>query len=178
MALANYMLSFTDMEQIWFVVSPQNPLKEKTSLLDQHQRLHLVNLAIGDHLRMRSSSVEFDLPQPSYTVNTLAHLREKYPSQSFSLIIGQDNLKTFGKWKNHEIILQKHRLYVYPRPGIGATDFDTHPNVQFTEAPMMDISSTFIRSALAAGKDIRFFLPEAVWKEVDEMSFYRKPLQY
>lgn len=174
MALANYLLAFAGLEQIWFVVSPQNPLKDKKSLLDQHQRLHLVNLAIGDHPRMRSSAVEFDLPQPSYTVHTLAHLQEKYPGHRFSLIIGQDNLLTFGKWKNHDTILEKYQLYVYPRPGAGTSSFDAHPHVHLTEAPLMDISSTFIRKGLAGGKDLRFFLPEAVWKEIDHMNFYRR----
>jgi nicotinate-nucleotide adenylyltransferase len=167
------MLSFTDMERIWFIVSPQNPLKNKSTLLDQHQRLDLVNRAIDDHPYMRSSNIEFDLPQPSYTINTLEHLREKYPEHRFSLIIGQDNLKTFSKWKNHETILEKFQLYVYPRPDVGPTEFDAHPSVHLTAAPMMDISSTFIRSAISNKKDVRFFLPEKVWKEIDEMNFYR-----
>lgn len=173
MALANYMLSFSDMEQIWFVVSPHNPLKNKHQLLNQNHRLHLVNLAINDHPGMRSSTIEFDLPQPSYTINTLAHLREKFPTHQFSLIIGQDNLKSFSKWKNHEEILRQFQLYVYPRPDTGATEFDSHPHVHLTEAPLMDISSTFIRSAISNGKDVRFFMPEKVWNEIDEMSFYK-----
>lgn len=174
MALANYMLSFSDMEQIWFVVSPHNPLKNKSQLLNQNHRLHLVNLAINDHPGMRSSTIEFDLPQPSYTINTLAHLREKYPTHQFSLIIGQDNLKTFSKWKNYEEILKQFHVFVYPRPDAGFTEFDSHPHVHLTEAPLMDISSTFIRSAIANGKDVRFFMPEKVWNELDEMNFYKK----
>lgn len=174
MALANYMLSFTDMDQVWFVVSPHNPLKNKNQLLYQHHRLALVNLALEDHPNLRSSTIEFDLPQPSYTVNTLAHLKEKFPTHRFSLIIGQDNLKTFAKWKNYEEILKKFHLFVYPRPDVGATEFDSHPGVTLTKAPLMDISSTFIRQAIADKKDIRFFLPEKVWKEIDEMNFYRK----
>lgn len=177
MALANYMLEYTDMQEIWFVVSPQNPLKVKSSLLDQHQRLHLVNLAIDDHPGMRSSTIEFDLPQPSYTVNTLAHLGERYPAKRFSLIIGQDNLQNFSRWKNHDEILRKHHLYVYPRPPAGPSGFDDHPHVHLTQAPLMDISSTFIRQALSERRDIRFFLPFRVWKEVDEMNYYRTPLR-
>lgn len=174
MALANYMASFTALEQVWFVVSPHNPLKKKASLLDQNQRLHMVNLAIGDHPAMRSSNIEFGLPQPSYTVNTLAHLREKYPQHSFSLIIGEDNLDTFPKWKNHEHILAHHDLYVYPRPGSPHTSLHEHPRVKLTGAPLIDISSTFIRNALHEGKDISFFMPWHAWEYLDEMHFYRK----
>lgn len=174
MALANYMASFTDLQQVWFVVSPHNPLKKKASLLDQNQRLHMVNLAIGDHPKMKSSSIEFALPQPSYTVNTLAHLAEKYPEHEFSLIIGEDNLETFPKWKNYEYILEHHDLYVYPRPGCIQTELHRHPRVKLTQAPFMDISSTFIRDSLRSGKDVSFFMPLSTWNYVDEMSFYRK----
>lgn len=173
MALANYMLSFTGMEQVWLVVSPHNPLKNKAGLLNQHHRLHLVNLAINDHPHMRSSTVEFDLPQPSYTIHTLAHLKEKFPEHRFSLILGQDNLQSFAKWKNHEEILKRFQLYVYPRPGCAASEFDSHPGVHLTDAPVMDISSTFIRKALHEKKDVRFFMPEKVWQEIDEMNYYR-----
>jgi nicotinate-nucleotide adenylyltransferase len=174
MALANYMLSFTDMQQVWMVVSPQNPLKDKNQLLDQNNRLLLVNLAIDDHPNIRSSNIEFNLPKPSYTIHTLVHLNEKFPEHQFSLIMGQDNLKSFAKWKNYEELLRRFQIYVYPRPNIGPTEFDAHPNVHFTQAPMMDISSTFIRNAIKDKKDIRFFLPPKVWEEIDVMNFYRK----
>jgi nicotinate-nucleotide adenylyltransferase len=174
MALANYMLSFTDMQQVWLVVSPHNPLKNKSQLLDQNHRLMLVNAAIDDYPNMRSSNIEFGLSQPSYTINTLVHLQEKYPEHTFSLIMGQDNLHSFHKWKNYEAILKNFHIYVYPRPNCGKTDFDTHPHIHITEAPMMDISSTFIRNAIKDKKDVRFFLPEKVWEEIDTMNFYRK----
>ncbi len=174
MVLANYMLSFNDMQQVWLVVSPHNPLKNKSQLLHQNNRLHLVNLAIDDHPSIRSSSIEFDLPQPSYTIHTLAHLHEKFPEYRFSLIMGQDNLQSFAKWKNYEEILKRYSIYVYPRPNCAASDFDTHPNVHLTEAPVMDISSTFIRQAIKEKKDVRFFLPAKVWQEIDEMNFYKK----
>lgn len=174
MALANYMLSFTGMEQVWFVVSPQNPLKTKNQLLDQNHRLMLVNAAIDDHPKMRSSNIEFGLPQPSYTINTLVHLKEKYPQHAFSLIMGQDNLQSFRKWKNYEEILRHFQIYVYPRPGCTKTEFDSHPHVHLTEAPLMDISATFIRNAIKEKKDIRFFLPGKVWEEIDTMRFYKK----
>ncbi|MBX3165727.1 MAG: nicotinate-nucleotide adenylyltransferase [Bacteroidetes bacterium] len=170
--LANYMLSFTDMEQVWLVLSPQNPLKQKQQLLNQHNRLLLVNLAIDEHPNMRSSNIEFSLPQPSYTIHTLTHLKEKYPQHQFSLIMGQDNLQTFSKWKNYEEILKHCHVYVYPRPNGTPTEFDNHPKVHITDAPMMDISSTFIRKAIKEKKDIRFFLPHKVWEEIEASGFY------
>jgi len=174
MALANYMVEFTDMEQVWFVISPHNPLKEKSSLLHQNQRLYMVNVAIEDDARFKSSTIEFDLPQPSYTINTLVHLKEKYPKHSFSLIIGQDNLENFHKWKNYEEILKKYKLYVYPRPGAKSTELEQHPNVVLTQAPVIEISSTFIREAIKKKKDIRHFLPEKAWQYIDEMNLYKK----
>lgn len=173
LVLANYMLEFTPLEEIWFVVSPQNPFKEKNSLLDQNQRLYLVNLAIEDHPRMRSSNIEFALPQPSYTIHTLVHLHEKYPQHHFSLLLGQDNLKNFSKWKNYEEILKKYKLYVYPRPGSEPSEFDRHPSVIFTDAPVIDISSTFIRKGLKEKKNLRFFLPQKVWEELESSDTYK-----
>lgn len=174
MALANYMAEFTDMDQVWFVISPHNPLKQKASLLHQNQRLYMVNVAIEDDERFKSSTIEFDLPQPSYTINTLVHLKEKYPKHKFSLIIGQDNLENFHKWKNYEEILKNYKLYVYPRPGSAKTDLEIHPNVVMTQAPFIEISSTFIRDAIKKKKDIRHFLPEKAWKYIDEMNLYKK----
>lgn len=172
--LANYMASFTDLEQVWFVVSPHNPLKEKASLLNQNQRLHMVNLAIEDNPLFKSSNIEFGLPQPSYTVNTLAHLHEKYPQHKFSLIMGEDNIQSFTKWKNYEEILKNYFIYVYPRPGCDCGEFKTHPHLVFTEAPLMDISSTFIRKAIKDKKNVSCFMPQKVWEYCDEMSFYKK----
>lgn len=171
--LANYMLEFTPMEELWFVVSPQNPFKEKNSLLDQNQRLYLVNLAIEDYPRMRASNIEFSLPQPSYTIHTLVNLREKYPQHTFSLILGQDNLKHFAKWKNYEEILKHYTLYVYPRPKAEASEFDRHPSVHMTEAPVIEVSSTFIRQAIKDKKDLRYFLPSRVWEEVERSDLYK-----
>ena len=174
MVMANYMLNFTDMEQLWFVVSPQNPLKTKNALLPQHHRLALVDLAIDDHQHMKSSNIEFSLSQPSYTINTLVHLQEKYPQHTFSLIIGQDNLQSFKKWKNYEQILEHFHLYVYPRPGCDSGDLANHPHVHITEAPLMELSSTFIRNAIRDKKDVRYFLPAKVWEEIVQMHFYEK----
>jgi nicotinate-nucleotide adenylyltransferase len=173
MVLANYMLAFTDIKEVWMVVSPQNPLKQKETLLGQDRRLLLVNLAIDDDPRIRSSNIEFSLPQPSYTIHTLVRLAEKYPQHQFSLIMGQDNLAGFHKWKNHEEILRSHKLYVYPRHGEHKSNFEAHPQVNLTQAPVIEISATFIRQAIHDRKDIRFYLPSKVWEEIDSMNFYR-----
>ena len=174
MVLANYMATFTDLDLVWFVVSPHNPLKEKASLLNQNQRLHMVNLAIGDSDILKSSNIEFGLSQPSYTINTLAHLKEKYPKHRFSLIMGEDNLASFTKWKNYDEILKNHFIYVYPRPNCSSEDLKSHKNIIMTEAPLMDISSTMIRQALKDKKNVSSFVPQAVWEYLNEMSFYKK----
>jgi nicotinate-nucleotide adenylyltransferase len=174
LALANYMLSFTNMDEVWLVVSPHNPLKKKTGLLDQNDRLHLVNLSLDFHPKIKSSNIEFSLPQPSYTINTLAHLKEKFPKNTFSLIMGQDNLVTFDKWKNFEQILKEHQIYVYPRKNCGPSKFDKHKNVHITEAPIMEISSTFLRKAIKEKKNVQFFLPPQVWEYIDTNNLYRK----
>ena len=176
MALANYMVEFTEIDKVWFVVSPHNPLKKKESLLDQNQRLHMVNLAIGDSDLFKSSHVEFGMSQPSYTIHTLAHLKEQYPQHTFSLIIGQDNLTSFHKWKNFDEILKQHKLFVYPRPNTLSCDLQKHPSVILTDAPVIEISSTFIRNSIYEKKNMAFFLPHAAWVYMDEMSFYKKKI--
>lgn len=174
MVIANYMLEFTDMDKLWFVVSPHNPLKKKSTLLADHHRLELVNRAIGDNSKMRASDIEFRLPQPSYTVTTLAYLKEKYPDHKFALIMGSDNLATLHKWRNYEVLLKEYEIFVYPRPGDKELPFRDHPNVKITEAPLMDVSSTFIRNAIKGKKDVRYFMPDAVARYIKEMHFYEK----
>jgi nicotinate-nucleotide adenylyltransferase len=174
LVIANYMASFTDLDEVWFVVSPQNPLKEKSSLLSENDRLHLVNIALDFHKKIKASNIEFKLTQPSYTINTLAHLSEKFPGYEFSLIMGSDNLTGFHKWKNHEEILRKYKILVYPRPDKVETQFDKHPSVSFVNAPLMEISSTFIRQSIKEKKDVRFYLHHKVWEYIDEMNFYKK----
>jgi nicotinate-nucleotide adenylyltransferase len=174
MVIANYMLEFTHLEKLWFVITPHNPKKDKASLLPDHQRLRLVREAIGDNTRMKASDIEFNLPQPNYTINTLTYLQEKFPNHVFSLILGSDNLDTFHKWRNWELILERHKLLVYPRAGNTQPELKSHPNVMMVDAPIIEISSSFIREAIRDKKDVRYFLPEGVWKYSVEMNFYRK----
>lgn len=174
MVLANYMLEFTDLDKIWFVVSPHNPLKNKKSLLDERQRLQMVRVAIGDNNKFKASDVEFKLQQPSYTVNTLAYLKEKYPKNTFVLIMGADNLLSFHKWKNYEEIIKYHEVYVYPRKESEDAKLVKYKNVKFVNAPVIEIASTMIRGAIKGKKDVRYFVPEAVWNYIREMHFYEK----
>ena len=155
MALANYFIVEVGLKEIWFIVSPQNPLKEKSSLLDQRQRFHMVNLAIDDFRGMKASNIEFGLPIPSYTIQTLDVLQKKNPGKEFALIMGSDNLETFPKWKNYEEILEHHFLYVYPRPGFSGGDLKNHPKVKMTTAPQFEISSTQLRKWISQKKDVR-----------------------
>jgi len=174
MAIANYMREFTDLDEVWFVVSPQNPFKNKQSLLNDYQRLEMVELAIDDTPGFRASNIEFHLPKPSFTVDTLAYLYDKYPDKEFVLIMGSDNLVNFHKWKNFNEILRYYKIYVYPRPDTPITNLHNHPQVTLTDAPLMEISSSFIRNAIKANKDIRFYLPRKVWNFIKEMHFYEK----
>ncbi len=173
--IANYMAEYSDLDEIWMVVTPHNPFKKKSSLLDNHQRYEMVYLATAEYPNIKPSDIEFKLPQPNYTVHTLAHLQEKYPKYAFNLIMGEDNLKSFQKWKNYETILAHHELYVYPRIAKGtiAIQFENHPKIHKVAAPIMEISSTCIRKAIQEGKNIEPMLPPAVWKYIDEMHFYR-----
>ncbi|MCQ2959640.1 MAG: nicotinate-nucleotide adenylyltransferase [Bacteroidales bacterium] len=174
LVIANYLLDFSPMDELWFVISPQNPLKEKASLLNDYQRLHLVELAIEDIPHFRASSIEFTLPQPSYTVNTLAHLSDKYPNHSFSLIMGGDNIQSFTKWKNYQRILEEYKIYVYPRPGYDIPEeFKNHKNISIVQAPLMEISSSFIRNCIKEGKNVQGYMPQTAWKYLDEMNFYK-----
>ncbi len=171
--IANFMATQTDLARVWFVVSPHNPLKSKDSLAPDRDRLHLVELAIGDNDLLRSSDVEFRLPKPSYTVDTLVYLREKYPQHEFALIMGGDNLATLSKWKNYEQILLQHDIYVYRRPNFSLGAYEMHERVRLFEAPLMDISATYVRQCLRKGRSVRYLLPDAVWKYLDTVNLYR-----
>lgn len=173
MIIAQYILNYSDLDEVWFVVSPHNPFKEKNTLLSDRQRLHMVNLAIGSTPHMRTTDIEFSLPQPSYTIHTLAHLQEKFPEKQWALIMGEDNLATLHKWKNHERIVQMCGIYVYPRPQTKPGPYSNHEQVVHVDAPLMGISSTAIRQALAQGKHVSYMLPEKVWQYIEECGFYR-----
>jgi nicotinate-nucleotide adenylyltransferase len=182
LVIANYMAQYTDLDQVWMVVTPQNPLKQKSTLLPDFHRLMLVKEAIDDNPKLKASDVEFALKKPNYTIHTLTHLMEKYPNHEFALILGEDNLRTLNKWYNYEQILEKHKLYVYPRAltdgekqnDTSSSDFLSHKNVFFcADVPMMNVSSTFIRNTIKAGKDVSYLLTEPVKKYVEEMNFYK-----
>jgi nicotinate-nucleotide adenylyltransferase len=173
--IANHMVEFSDLEEVWFVVTPQSPHKAKQSLLDNHHRYAMVSIAVEDYPKLRPSNIEFKLSQPNYTAHTLVHLSEKFPKKEFSLIMGEDNLKTFHKWKNYEAIIDHHQIYVYPRIGGGivSNQFRDHPKVNRIDAPIIQISSTHIRSSIQQGKNIKPLLPNEVWRYMDEMNFYK-----
>lgn len=187
LVIANYMAEFTDLDQVWLVVTPQNPLKKKSSLLADYHRLALVQAAVQDNDKLRASDVEFKLAQPNYTSTTLAHLKEKYPQHTFSMIMGEDNLRTLHKWYNHEHLMENYTFYVYPRVltiqeeeevvemgSRSENEFMKHPSIiMCEEAPVMKVSASFIRQAIKDGKDVRYLLTEPVHKYLDEMNFYK-----
>jgi nicotinate-nucleotide adenylyltransferase len=175
MVIANHMVEFSDLDEVWFIVTPQSPFKTKKKLLDNNHRYQMVFEATKDFPKLKPSKIEFDLPQPNYTVDTLVHLEEQHGKEyQFSLIMGEDNLKGFHKWKNYETILDHYELFVYPRISEGQIEhqFEGHSKINKVNAPIMEISSTFIRKNHAAGKNIRAMLPDAVWTYMDEMNFY------
>ena len=185
--ISNYMADYTDLDQVWLIVSPQNPLKKKRSLLEDYHRLAIVKVAIDDNLKLRASDIEFNMPRPSYTSDTLAYLKEKHPDNNFHLIMGEDNLRTFHKWKNFDYILESHKIYVYPRvltiqeerevEEIGylpANKLQQHKNVIVCDdAPVMKVSASFIRQAIKDGNDVRYLLTDPVHRYIEEMNFYR-----
>lgn len=172
--LANYLAEYGDMDEIWFVVSPQNPFKDKKSLLADRHRLYMVEMAIKGDERFQVCDIEFYMPQPSYTIDTLTRLQERHPNTDFYLICGMDNIESFKKWKNYEMILQYHHLMVYPRKGYSSNELVEHPSVTVVEAPEIEVSSTFIRNAIGEGKDVRYFVPKEVYKYIIDMHFYEK----
>ncbi len=173
LAIANYILEFSTLDQIWFVVSPHNPFKKKASLLPDYQRLELINLSLDDSDNYKSSNIEFKMPKPTRTVDTLAYLHDKYPNYEFALIMGSDNLVNFHKWKNYEQIINNHLIYVYPRPNTKKSRFENHENIIIVNAPLIEISSSFIRKAIKEKKDVRFFMHPKVWEVITEMNFYK-----
>ncbi|WP_010134650.1 nicotinate (nicotinamide) nucleotide adenylyltransferase [Ochrovirga pacifica] len=173
--LANHLLHYSDLDEIWMVVTPHNPHKKKQSLLDNHHRLELVYRATESFQNISPSDIEFQLKQPNYTVDTLAHISEKHPNYQFSIIMGEDNLNSFHKWKNYEVILENYQVYVYPRVADGKAENDLvqHPKITLVKAPRIEISSTFIRKAINEKKYVKHLLPAPVWEYIDLMNFYR-----
>ncbi|MGP1447273.1 MAG: nicotinate (nicotinamide) nucleotide adenylyltransferase [Candidatus Limimorpha sp.] len=172
--LANYLVEFSDLDALWFVVSPQNPLKKETDLLDDDERLQMVQLAIGDDTRFKVSDVEFSLPKPSYTINTLTALSSKHPDIQFVLICGMDSLQDFRRWKAYDRILSDYKLLVFPRKGFDGGDFATHPSVTVLETPLIEVSSSFIRRCIREGHDVRHFMPENSFRYLSGHHFYEK----
>ena len=170
--IANLMAESTDLRKVWFVVSPQNPFKPSKGLLHEFDRFDMVRAAIHDNYKLEACDVEFNMPKPSYTIHTLVYLQEKHPDKKFVLIMGEDNLTSFTRWKNHEQILENYGLYVYPRPGVQLSDLGKHPNVRFVEAPLLDISATFIRNAIRNKQSIRYLVPDPVEELIRAKGYY------
>ncbi len=173
MIIANLVKEWTDIKEVWFIVSPQNPLKKSGNLLHEFDRYDMVERAISEENGLRVSDIEFQLPKPSYTVNTLAHLSDRYPDYKFHLIIGEDNLDSFPKWKNHLSIIEDYGLVVYPRPNSSDSPLKNHKNVQVIEAPKMDISASLIRRLIKEGKSIKYLVPEIVRGLIESRHYYR-----
>ncbi len=174
LAIANYMVEFAGLDEFWFVVTPQNPHKQKVNLLNDYDRLEMVQLAVEGDNRLQVSDIEFFLPKPSYTVDTLTYLKDRNPNRHFKILMGSDNLENFHKWKNHESILENYGVLVYPRPGFDKSKVMQHKNIIVAkDAPQMEISSSFIRKAIKNDKDVRHFLPPKVWEYIDKKRLYR-----
>ncbi len=171
--IANYMVSNTDLKKVWLVVSPQNPLKQKNTLANDYDRLHLARLAVEDNLLLQVSDIEFSLPKPSYTIDTLTYLKEKYPTKEFVLIMGGDNVGTLHKWKNYEQLLENYEVYVYKRPNYELGELATHHKIKFFEAPMLDISATYIRDAIRNKKSIQYLVSEKVFDYLESSKMYK-----
>lgn len=174
--IANHLVENSDLDEIWMVVTPHNPFKKKSSLLANHHRFEMVYKATENYLKIKASDIEFKLPQPNYTVHTLAHILDMYPKKEFCLIMGEDNLKSFHKWKNFKIILENHSIYCYPRISEDkiAPEFEHHPKIHKIDAPIIQISSTMVRNGIKEHKNVTPLLTKEVWKYIDEMNFYRK----
>ncbi len=174
--ISNHLVEHSNLDEIWFVITPHSPFKKKSSLLDNHHRYEMVEIATKNYDHINPSDIEFKLPQPNYTVYTLAHISDKYPNKKFSIIMGEDNLKGFHKWKNYDVILEDYDIYVYPRISEGKieTQFENHPKIHKVDAPIIGISSTMIRNGIKNKKNIRPLLDKDVFDYIDKMNFYRK----
>jgi nicotinate-nucleotide adenylyltransferase len=172
--LANYVVEFTSIDELWFVVSPQNPFKKHQSLLPEIHRLAMVDRSIENDRRFKASNIEFSLPKPSYTSDTLTFLLDKYPNFKFSLIMGEDNLTHLHKWKNADFLVDNYEIYVYPRPNAKKGNYENASGIHKLKAPLIEISASFIRNSIKEKKDVSWFLPKGAWNYIDEMGFYKK----
>lgn len=171
--IASHILNFTETEQVWMVVSPQNPFKVNTHLANEYDRYYMVEMATADNPGIVPCNIEFELPKPSYTIDTLTYLGERYPQHSFSIVLGSDNIRDFHRWKNYEMILGHYAMLVYQRPGHLEKLYVEHPNVHYLEAPLLDISSSFIRQLIRDNKSIRYLVPEQVRKYIGHSNLYQ-----
>ncbi len=174
LAIANYFAEFTDLEKIWLVISPQSPFKPKKNLLAEHHRYYMAQMALEDDWQISPTNIEFHLPKPSYTIDTLVYLSEKYPRYSFNLILGSDNLTHLHKWKNFNELIRQYPIYVYPRPSVDPSEYGDRYQFTIVNAPLIEISSSFIRNSIKEGRDIRYFVPPKVYSYLKEMHFYEK----
>ncbi|MBB1283344.1 nicotinate-nucleotide adenylyltransferase [Flavisolibacter sp. BT320] len=172
--IANHVLNETGLQKVWFVVSPQNPFKPSSTLLNEYDRLHLVQKAIEGDDRLKASEIEFSLPKPSYTAHTLTYLKEKYPSHAFTIIMGSDSFQNLPKWKNAESIIAHNPILVYSRPQFEISD-KLGADVTLLEAPLLEISATYIRTCVQNGKSIRYLVPAVVEEEIEKSGFYKRP---
>ena len=170
--IANIMAETTDLQKVWFIVSPQNPFKPSKGLLHEFDRYDMVRAAIHDNFKFEVSDIEFHLPKPSYTIHTLVHLQERHPDKEFKVIVGEDNLERFTHWKNYQQILDHYGLYVYPRPNTQPSNIKLHPNVHMVEAPLLDISATFIRNKIRKNQSVRYLVPDVVAEMIAAKKFY------
>lgn len=171
--IANHILNTTDISQVWFIVSPHNPLKKSSTLLNEYHRLHLVQSAIEGETKLKASNIEFKLPKPSYTIDTLTYLKEKHPEHEFAVIMGSDSFCNIDKWKNYQQLLSNYSIYIYRRPGF-ETGEQTSTNIRIIDAPLLEISSTHIRKLIKEGKSVRYLVPDIVKEEIERNSYYKK----
>lgn len=171
--IANHVVEQTEVDQVWLVVSPQNPLKPAASLLNEYNRLHLVQLAIEDNAKLKASDVEFKLPKPSYTIDTLVYLEEKYPNHQFSIILGGDSYSNIGKWKNADVLQKNYKLIIYQRPEFAIANNLTNKNITVLNAPLLDISATTIRQYIKQKKSIQYLVTDRVREEIEKNGYYR-----
>ncbi|MBS1773285.1 MAG: nicotinate-nucleotide adenylyltransferase [Bacteroidetes bacterium] len=170
--IANHIVEHVDIDKIWFVVSPHNPLKDSHTLLNEYDRLHLVNLAIEGNNKFRASNVEFHLPKPSYTIDTLTYLKEKFPLEQFSIIMGADSFQNIHRWKNYEQLLANHNIIVYERPGFAITE-TYNAKLTRVQAPLLEVSSTYIRKQIKEGNSVRYLMPDNVWEYIEANRYYK-----